>query len=421
MLLGMIALVALRATDTLSPPTGPSVGDGGVTSFYVWNAALPKQPGEMLRQEPLPESQRQPAAAQSLRILYSSTDGIGNQARIAVSGTMYIPRGTMPAGGWPIVAWAHGTTGIADVCAPSWRGNTERDKEYLDAWLGHGFAVVATDYQGLGTPGAHPYLLWRPEGYSVLDAVRAALHRYPEQLRNQVVLVGQSQGSGAALGAAFLAPTYAPEIEVLGTVATGLVMTFRPTGKLQVTAKPAQYSDPKLMDPAFAMLRIAGTDRSLHPQANTEAFVTAQGREMLHTAQTSCLHDMFKLSTREHLTGAQVFVADLEPIDADMEENFMFPSAKMPTPVFVGTGLADAAAGTTQQYNAVANMCAAGTRVEWHTYPGLSHNGAVNASLQDSLPFAQRLLAKQAIVGTCANVTPLGPPERPAPDVPFND
>ena len=99
----------------------------------------------------------------------------------------------------------------------------------------------------------------------------------------------------------------------------------------------------------------------------------------------------------------------------------MFPSAKMPTPVFVGTGLADAAAGTTQQYNAVANMCAAGTRVEWHTYPGLSHNGAVNASLQDSLPFAQRLLAKQAIVGTCANVTPLGPPERPAPDVPFND
>jgi pimeloyl-ACP methyl ester carboxylesterase len=419
--LGMIALVALRATDTLSLPTGPSVGDGGVTSFYVWNAALPKQPGEMLRQEPLPESQRQPAAAQSLRILYSSTDGIGNQARIAVSGTMYIPRGTMPAGGWPIVAWAHGTTGIADVCAPSWRGNTERDKEYLDAWLGHGFAVVATDYQGLGTPGAHPYLLWRPEGYSVLDAVRAALHRYPEQLRNQVVLVGQSQGSGAALGAAFLAPTYAPEIEVLGTVATGLVMTFRPTGKLQVTAKPAQYSDPRLMDPAFAMLRIAGTDRSLHPQANTEAFVTARGREMLHAAQTSCLHDMFKLSTREHLTGAQVFVADLEPIDADMEETFMFPSAKMATPVFVGTGLADAASGTTQQYNAVANMCAAGTRVEWHTYPGLSHNGAVNASLQDSLPFAQRLLAQQAIVGTCANVTPLGPPERPAPDVPFND
>jgi hypothetical protein len=66
-------------------------------------------------------------------------------------------------------------------------------------------------------------------------------------------------------------------------------------------------------------------------------------------------------------------------------------------------------------------MCAAGTLVEWHTYPGLSHNGAVNASLQDSLPFVQRLFAKQTITGTCASVTPLGPPEQPSPNVPFND
>ena len=421
MLFQMIMLAALGATDTLPQATGPSVGDGGVTPFYAWDAALPKRPGEMLRQEPLPDNQNQPAAAQSLRILYSSTDGIGNRARIAVSGTLYLPKGTMPADGWPIVAWAHGTTGIADVCAPSWKGNAERDKVYLDAWLSHGFAVVASDYQGLGTPGVHPYLLWRPEGYSVLDSVRAALHRYPRQLRNQVVLIGQSQGSGAALGATYLAPTYAPQIKVLGTVATGLVVTFRPSGKLQLTAKPAQYSDPRLMDPAFAMLRIAGTDRSLHPEADTAAFVTDKGREMLHAAQTSCLHDMFKLSARDHLTGTQVFVADLKPIDADMEDNFRFPSAKMPTPVFVGTGLADAAAGTTQQYNAVANLCAAGTLVEWHTYPGLSHNGAVNASLRDSLPFVQRLFAGQTTAGTCANITPLGPPEQPVPGVPFND
>ena len=421
MLFQIVMLTALQATGTLPQATGPSAGDGGVTPFYIWKDALPKQPGQMLRQEPLPDSQALPAASQSLRILYSSTDGVGNQARIAVSGTLYLPKGTMPAGGWPVLAWAHGTTGIADVCAPSWRGNADRDKVYLDAWLSHGFAVVATDYQGLGTPGTHPYLLWRPEGYSVLDSVRAALHGFSQQLRNQVILVGQSQGSGAALGATYLAPTYAPEIKVLGTVATGLVVTFRPTEALKLTAKPAQYSDPKLMDPAFAMLRIAGTDRSLHPEADPAAFVTDKGREMLHAAQTSCLHDLFKLSASEHLTGAQVFVADLKPIDADMEDNFMFPSAKMPTPVFVGTGLADAAAGTTQQYNAVANLCAAGTLVEWHTYPGLSHNGTVNASLKDSLPFVQRLLAGQAIAGTCASVTPLGPPEKPTPNVPFND
>jgi hypothetical protein len=76
---------------------------------------------------------------------------------------------------------------------------------------------------------------------------------------------------------------------------------------------------------------------------------------------------------------------------------------------------------TTQQYNAVANMRAAGTQVEWHTYAGLSRNGAVNASLQDSLPFVQRLLAGEAIAGTRAKVVPSGPPEPAAAGVPFND
>jgi hypothetical protein len=401
--------------------TGRSVGDGGVSAFYVWKGTLSANAGVMLREEPLPKIQLQAAAAQNIRFLYSSTDGVGGHDRVAVSGAVYLPKGAMPKGGWPIIAWAHGTTGIADVCAPSWRGQTQRDQQYLDAWLSHGFAVVATDYQGLGTPGVHPYLLWRSEGYSVLDAVRAARYRHPQQLRNQVVIVGQSQGSGAALGATFLAPTYAPELRILGTVATGLVVTFRPSDQLILPPEPAQYTDPTAMDPAYAMLRIAGTDRSLHPDTDTSTFVTAKGRALLHAALASCLHDLFDLSAREKLTGAQVFAGNLAAIDSDMEANFELPSGKMPVPIFVGTGLADAEAGTAQQYNAVTAMCAAGTQVEWHTYPGLTHNGAVNVSLHDSLPFAQRLLNGQHVQGTCARLAPLGPPQTADPGIPFNN
>src|SRR5882757_4326574 len=401
--------------------TGPSVGDGGVSPFYVWQGALPKRAGVLLREEALPETQAQSAAARNIRFLYTSTDGVGGHDRVVVSGAMYVPKGTMPGGGWPIVAWAHGTTGIADVCAPSWRGQHPRDREYLDAWLSHGFAVVATDYQGLGTPGVHPYLLWRSEGYSVLDAVRAALQRHPKQLRNQVVVVGQSQGSGAALGATFLAPTYAPDVKLHGTVATGLVVTFRPADGVELPPKPKQYTDPTLMDPAYAILRIAGTDRSLHPNTETATFVTEKGRAFLHAALTSCVRDLFKISASEKLTGAQVFTGNLDAFDSDMEANFEFPSARMPVPIFVGTGLSDGEAGTAQQYNAVVGMGEAGTQVEWHTYPGLTHNGAVNASLRDSLPFVQRVLAGKAVQGTCGHVEPIGPPQKAEAGVPFND
>ena len=417
----LVGAIRASAETPAVTTTGRSVGDGGVSSFYVWQDPLPSSAGIMLREEPLPKTQLQASAAQNIRVLYSSTDGVGDHNHVAVSGTLYLPKGEMPKGGWPIVAWAHGTTGIADVCAPSWQGRTERDQQYLDAWLSHGFAVVATDYQGLGTPGVHPYLLWRSEGYSVLDAVRAARYRHSQQLRNQIVLVGQSQGSGAALGATFLAPTYAPELRILGTVATGLVVTFRPSSHLVLPPKPAQYTDPTLMDPAYAMLRIAGTDRSLHPETDTSTFVTAKGRPLLHAALTSCIHDLFDLSAREKLTGAQVFAGNLAAIDSDMEANFELPSGRMPVPIFVGTGLADGEAGTAQQYNAVTAMCAEGTQVEWHTYPGLTHNGAVNVSLHDSLPFAQKLLNGQGTQGSCANLAPLGPPQKADPAIPFNN
>jgi hypothetical protein len=104
-----------------------------------------------------------------------------------------------------------------------------------------------------------------------------------------------------------------------------------------------------------------------------------------------------------------------------MAANFEFPSARMTVPIFVGTGLADGEAGTAQQYNAVVGMCAAGTQVEWHTYPGLTHNGAVNGSLRDSLPFVERVLAGKAVQGTCGHIEPIGPPQKAEVGVPFND
>jgi hypothetical protein len=215
-----LAWAAILVAPALGHPQAAGAGDGGVSAFYAWKDAVPATPGKLLRSEPQQERLALAGASRGVRILYSSTDGLDGHSPIAVSGTLYLPRGAPPEGGWPLMGWAHGTVGIADVCAPSWAGRSERDITYLNHWLDQGYAVVASDYQGLGTGGGHPYLITRPEAYSVLDSVRA-VEGGDFGLSKKVVIIGQSQGGGAAFAATVFAQSYAPELDIRGTVATG--------------------------------------------------------------------------------------------------------------------------------------------------------------------------------------------------------
>ncbi len=162
-------------------------------------------------------------AASTKLVLYTSITPQGK--RVAVSGSVSIPKGKPPKGGWPVISYAHGTTGTADACAPSRNrkgGPAEGYISYIDpqlnAWLAAGYAVVRTDYQGLGTPGPHAYLIGRAEGRSVLDIVRAARQLNPA-IGKRFLISGHSQGGHAALFAAGLAKGYAPDLSLRGTVA----------------------------------------------------------------------------------------------------------------------------------------------------------------------------------------------------------
>ena len=107
------------------------LGDGGVSPFYQYAAELPVEPGTLLRQEPLEKHQSVPGAASSYRLLYTSTDGLGGEDTVVVSGTLHVPPGTPPEGGWPLLMWSHGTVGIADKCAPSWTGYVPFHNDHL--------------------------------------------------------------------------------------------------------------------------------------------------------------------------------------------------------------------------------------------------------------------------------------------------
>ncbi|MFG2349747.1 alpha/beta fold hydrolase [Streptomyces phaeochromogenes] len=153
------------------------------------------------------------------RIMYRTTDRAGKV--IAVTGTVLNPA-TSPYGQRPIVAFAPGTQGLADKCAPSRQlaDGTEYEALPIKKLLDQGYAVVVTDYQGLGTPGVHTYMDREAQGHAVLDSVRAAQRLDALDLPDAgpVGLYGYSQGGGATASAAELAPTYAPELKLKGAV-----------------------------------------------------------------------------------------------------------------------------------------------------------------------------------------------------------
>ncbi|NUR57807.1 MAG: lipase [Catenulispora sp.] len=205
--------------------------------------------GDLIRHESLVDGDGAfvDGAGAMYRVLYQSTSGTkaGLGEPIAVSGLVAFPEGPVPEGGWPVVSWAHGTVGSADICAPSMdayvpaglgdeglgllRKINKAPHKLLGALLRAGWAVAMTDYEGLGTRGNHPYLLGESEGRGVLDIVPATrrlaakIGHPPTAVSQRYAIVGHSQGGQAALFAAHLASRkedpYPTQGELVGVAA----------------------------------------------------------------------------------------------------------------------------------------------------------------------------------------------------------
>ncbi|MGN0111757.1 MAG: lipase family protein, partial [Cellulosimicrobium funkei] len=188
-------------------------------AFYDAPDAPPDEPGSLLRAEPF--TRQIPDGATAWRILYTTTLDEGEPT--VASGLVVVPDGVGTDGGAPppVVAWAHGTTGFGRGCAPSVLDEPFESGAFflLDDVLARGWALVATDYAGLGTPGPHPYLVGQGEARSVLDAVRAARALGDATLGEQTVVWGHSQGGHAALWTGAVAPVYAPDVPLAGVAA----------------------------------------------------------------------------------------------------------------------------------------------------------------------------------------------------------
>lgn len=386
--IGFAAGLALSIQPLAASPiavllSGEAVGDQDIGPFYRWSHALPPAPGQALKRERLPDELVPFHAGAAYRILYTSTDGRWDSGILPVSGALFLPKGPAPRTGWNLIVWSHGTLGMSDVCAPSWTGMNERDRAYVDQWLEQGYAVVAPDYQGLGGPGPHPYTLPMAEGLSVLDAAKAAL-QLESRIANRVLITGQSQGSGATLGAARLAGTYAPELDVRGVIATALISSFPHTTSVS-NRMPGGGA------PYYLIYRMLGGSLPDGAQPLSQ-LLTDRGQILLGAARSQCTP---RLVSQQHgITEDNAFTVPVAEIEQQMGPVGAFDTPfSVPFPIMLGTGLADELISAERQGLAVAALCQAGNRIVWHRYPDARHSDTLNRSVEDAQQFARQVFA----------------------------
>ncbi|OTG84151.1 signal peptide-containing protein [Acinetobacter sp. ANC 4558] len=396
-------LLGTTAYAQKPPVAQEKYGDGRVSAFYTWNQNIPNKAGELLRTEKITSPYiRLDNDSQAIRILYSSTSGADSKTPIVVSGSIHVPKGTPPKGGWPVVLWGHGTVGLADSCAPSWNGRSYRDVQYLNRWLKEGFAVVATDYEGLGVPGPHLLINNPMLAYNILDSGRAAL-KANLPLANKFVIVGQSQGGAGAVAAATYSKTYAPDLNIKGAVGTGVIYKDPNATEEDNSLKlnPHEVS-PSLAYGIYSFL----VAQSLNPEIKAEDIFTPEALPLVEQGRNACLVGFMSDIQSSGLSPAKAYKADQptyykQILEKQSNDYGYYPTLKVDFPIFIGTGANDVTPDARNQMKLVADACKAGTVVEGHLYHGLGHSETVNASLKDSIPFAKKVISDQKIQPIC--------------------
>jgi fermentation-respiration switch protein FrsA (DUF1100 family) len=304
--------VALVLTGLVAlSPVGPPPASAQQPSFYTPPSPLPAgADGDVIRSERINYSN-----ATATRIMYLSSDV--RDRPMAVTGTVLVPNVAWPGGGpRPIVAYAPFTAGMGDQCAvshllagESWGDlSSGAQTSFVNALLAKGIAVAQTDYQGLGTPGDHTYVMRLPQAHAVLDVIRAAQRLPGTALPGDgpVGIAGYSQGGGASAGAVELAPTYAPELDILGAYVGA------PVADQVALARSLDGS----FYAGFVAFALLGTNAA-YPEANVMERANAQGRQLLQEANTLCTIDaVFRYIFRQTST----LTADGRPLSAYMAE-----------------------------------------------------------------------------------------------------
>ena len=262
---------AFAPSQVLNPKTSQTPRRLPLTKFLDMPDPLPSgQPGELMRAEPFYEYLL-PYTVSAIRILYHSRSS--QEKDVAASGVVLLPRGTAPPGGWPIIAWAHDLTGSARQCAPSLL-KTLNEGPLLSMYVGLGYAVVASDYAGLGTSFPYAVLDVPSNAQDVINSVAAARAALP-QLGWKWLVAGYGHGSRVAVGVAEALPN--SNKEFLGAIG------------ILGAANPPEFFEHLEQGPSYPMLIfLAQGIKNQHPEFPVDDMLTRKGMTLYKILADSC-------------------------------------------------------------------------------------------------------------------------------------
>lgn len=352
----------------LDTPITPELSD-----FYRVDSWDASPPGTLVRAEKVSEA---PTGVQMYRIMYQSTDLQGNL--IPVTALYVAPAGPAPEGGFPLIGFAHGTTGIGQMCGISQTPLTPQTPGY-SAWVPHiqplveqGWAVVASDYSGMGAPGPSSYLVGPLEARGILDSMRAVLKPSPMTGNvaingSQLGIYGKSQGGEAAMSALQLAPSYAPNLTIDGGVILAPGFTPPIQGVLDAVA-----SNPTSTSQNMFVLLIAQSFAENYPQyVDLDDILSPAGQEKAKLLATTCGSDLADQVSDVPLS--QLLNTPLATGLVTALSEAMPGTEKLQMPIVVVQGLKDKTILPQFTHAQVMSQCALGSTVYYVRYPDDDH------------------------------------------------
>lgn len=377
-ILNVATLFVFSSLTASAIAVSPDSGDRLLSEDYSASDFPTQAAGKILKKTRVEGKYAITNADEVYKVFYTATDGVNSKVRIN-SGIIFLPAGNPPKNGWPVVSWQHGTTGIADRCAPSWTGPDQPSKVVISSWIAAGYAVVAADYQGLGMPGIHPYLEPKSLAYSVLDLLKASLAA-ELGLQNTIVLHGWSEGGAATIATALYAQKYAPALHITGASSSGAPYITPKTLRFLASDKTGSA---EVVSYVTYLLNSAS---QLGADLPEDDVFSAKGKQFVRTYGNYCVDDLVREATinkseLNEIVNRKAFGNQL------LLEKIAYPPFKTEIPLFLSIGGSDTDVPTNMQLALQQKMCADGANLSYKVYSAADHTATLLASVEDTIVF----------------------------------